>query len=116
MFSRQPGNANNDIVGLALLLAAVAILVQGRPGQPLSVENCTTNPNRLRAASRPPLWLWQALQPVLALGTKLTFAVPVAALTVGVIVIAAGEQRDAQRLWPGPCRCWPAGASGTSAT
>ena len=30
LFSRQPGNANNDVVAIALLLASVAILVNAR--------------------------------------------------------------------------------------
>ena len=34
MFSRQPGNANNDVVAIALLLASAAILVQPGRGGP----------------------------------------------------------------------------------
>ena len=29
LFSRQPGNANNDVVAIALFLSAVAVLVIG---------------------------------------------------------------------------------------
>ena len=75
LFSRQPGNANNDVVAIALLLASVAILVNSRS-----------------ASARGPL-LVAGLAAGLALGTKLTVVPPVLALTVGVIVIAASGAR-----------------------
>jgi hypothetical protein len=70
LFSRQPGNANNDVVALALLLASAAILLNAR-----------------EATARGPL-LAGGLAAGLALGTKLTVVPPVAALTVGVLVLA----------------------------
>ena len=70
LVSRQPGNANNDIVAIALFLTAAAILLNAR--QPVS---------------RGPL-LVAGLAAGLALGTKLTAVPPVAVLTVGVIVLA----------------------------
>ena len=75
MFSRQPGNANNDVVAIALLLAAVAVLVSARRGTaigPLAVAGLAAG---------------------LALGTKLTVVPPVGALTIGVIVLAGGGRR-----------------------
>ena len=75
LFSRQPGNANNDVVVIALFLAAVALLLNSR---------LPTARGTLIAAG---------LAAGLALGTKLTVVPPVAALTVGVIVIAASGQR-----------------------
>ncbi len=81
MFSRQPGNANNDITGLALFLSAIAVLVVAkRPlGGPLIVAGLAAG---------------------LALGTKLTYVVPVAALTVGVLVIAgSGNRARAAAAW-----------------
>lgn len=71
LFSRQPGNANNDVVVIALFLIAVAILL-----------------NATRPADRGPL-LVAGLAAGLALGTKLTAVPPVAALTIGVTVLAA---------------------------
>jgi hypothetical protein len=85
MFSRQPGNANNDVVAIALFISSVAILLNAR-------------------------WLPRAL-PVgavvvagvaagLALGTKLTVVPPVLALSAGVIVIAGtGERLRAAVAW-----------------
>ena len=88
LFSRQPGNANNDVVAIALLLASVAILVNARS-----------------ASARGPL-LVAGLAAGLALGTKLTVVPPVGALTIGVIVIAAsGERAPGRRgLARGPLR------------
>jgi hypothetical protein len=81
MFSRQPGNANNDIVGLALLLAAIAILVTDRE-------------RRTQAL------IVAGLAAGLALGTKLTLLIPVVALTIGVIAIAAkGTRKAATAAW-----------------
>jgi hypothetical protein len=75
LFSRQPGNANNDVVAIALLLASVAILLNARS-----------------ATARGPLAV-AGLAAGLALGTKLTVVPPVLALTVGVVVIAAAGTR-----------------------
>ncbi len=64
------GRATNDIAGIALFLAALALLLNGED-------------------SRWAIAL-AALACGLALGTKLTMVIPIAALTVGVIVIARG--------------------------
>jgi hypothetical protein len=76
LFSRQPGNANNDVVAIALLVSSVAILLNAR-----------------RATARGPL-IVAGLAAGLALGTKLTAVPPVGALTIGVIVLAALEGSD----------------------
>jgi len=86
MFSRQPGNANNDVVAIALLLASAAILVQPgrggpRPLAPLAVAGLAAG---------------------MALGTKLTVVVPVAVLTAGVITIAPqGTRGRVAAVWGG---------------
>lgn len=69
----QPGQASNDIMGAALLLTAVALLLEGQ------------------LATRPTVVAGIAAG--LALGTKLAVAVPVAILTVGIVVLAFRARR-----------------------
>ncbi len=79
----QAGSADNDVAGVALLLAAVA-LVLNAGGQPSGI-------------------VLGAIAAGLAVGTKLTLFGPVIALSVGVIAIApAGARRRAAALWLGP--------------
>ncbi len=86
MFSRQPGNANNDTAAIALFLASVALLV-----------NLERAPGRRVAPLIP-----AALAAGLALGTKLTVVVPVLALAVGVVVIAdRGARARVAGIWAG---------------
>ncbi len=96
LFSRQPGNANNDVVAIALFLASVAVLLNARwpERQPASTD----------ASSGPPsgALLVAGLAAGLALGTKLTVVPPVLALTVGVIWISgAGHRLRASAEWIG---------------
>jgi hypothetical protein len=89
LFSRQPGNANNDVVAIALFLCSVAILLNARWD------------HTPRAASVGVL-IAAGLAAGLALGTKLTVVPPVLALTVGVIVITgAGQRLRAAAAWIG---------------
>jgi hypothetical protein len=94
LFSRQPGNANNDVVAIALFLSAVALLVNSR---------WQGSEPRSSAATLPLGALIVAgLAAGLALGTKLTVVPPVLALTAGVIVIAGrGERLRAAATWLG---------------
>jgi hypothetical protein len=77
----QPGGAYNDIVGLTLLLAAVALLV--------NVDWTSEAPRVAEIAVG-------ALAAGLALGTKFTFIIPIAALSVGMIAIARRGDRVRQ--------------------
>jgi hypothetical protein len=74
----QPGGAYNDIVGVALLLASAALLI-----------NADRESNRVGVAEV----VVAALAAGLALGTKFTFIAPVAALSVGVIALAPRGMR-----------------------
>jgi hypothetical protein len=75
----QPGEARNDAVGLAFFLAAIAFLVKGRRG--------------LSPLSPLPVLILAGLAAGLAVGTKLSVLAPVAALVVGVAVLAGRGRR-----------------------
>ena len=90
LFSRQPGNANNDVVAIALFLSSVALLLNARW------------PERSSLAA-PPMGaiLVAGLAAGLAIGTKLTVVPPVLALTLGVIWISTGDRLRAAGSWLG---------------
>ena len=96
LFSRQPGNANNDVVAIALFLSSVAVLLNVRwPARPGSGEGPSSGPPSGAL-------LVAGLAAGLALGTKLTVVPPVLALTVGVIWISgAGYRLRASAEWIG---------------
>jgi hypothetical protein len=119
----QAGEALNDITGLAFTLCAVALLVNGyaagRPeGEsprrpPRESPDIHVGDSRQAGAGPPPPGAGHVIEPSalaiaglaagLAAGTKLSFLAPVAALTVGVIVIAPRTTRlRAAALWVGP--------------
>ena len=77
---REPGAAKNDLMAAALLLAAIAILVNAdrKPGWPLAVAGLATG---------------------LAVGTKSTALAMAAALTLAVIVLAPTGRRWAAAGW-----------------
>ncbi|MGZ9100350.1 MAG: hypothetical protein ACXW3O_11660, partial [Brevundimonas sp.] len=85
MVPREPGNAANDIATAALLLAAAAVLVEGgrRPPAPLPTGALVV----------------AGLAAGLALGTRLTMAVAVIALTVGVVLLARGSRMRTGAIW-----------------
>jgi hypothetical protein len=126
LFSRQPGNANNDVVAIALFLSAVALLLNSHwpaavkrpvpkppPKKPERVAvgsaPAATSASARAAAgvqrqTEPPFGviLVAGLAAGLALGTKLTVVPPVLALTVGVIWIAgSGYRLRAAATWIG---------------
>ncbi len=86
----QAGEARNDAVGLALFLASVALVVNARTSGPATTTATPIAWSRgigLRALGI------AGLAAGLAAGTKLSLLAPVAALTVGVVLIAAGGSR-----------------------
>ncbi len=92
LVSRQPGNANNDVVAIALFLSAIALVVNSRW------------PGRSDESGGPPsgTLIVAGLAAGLALGTKLTVVPPVLALAVGVIWISgAGYRLRAAATWIG---------------
>ena len=78
LVATQPGGGYDDIVGLALLLACAAILI---------------NNHAARGRSRLVGVVIASLAAGLALGTKWTFIVPIGALTLGVFVVAGRGRR-----------------------
>jgi hypothetical protein len=94
----QAGEALNDITGVAFVLAAAAVLVNGYAAR-------TPGP-RPRAPGREialGALAVAGLAAGLAAGVKFSFLAPVAALTAGVIVIApAGSRRAATLAWTLP--------------
>jgi hypothetical protein len=77
---REPGAAKNDLMAAALLLAAIAILVNAdrRPGWPLAAAGLATG---------------------MAVGTKSTALAMAAALTVAVVFLAPAGRRWAAAGW-----------------
>jgi hypothetical protein len=77
---REPGAAKNDLMAAALLLAAIAILVNAsrKPGWPLAVAGLATG---------------------MAVGTKSTALAMAAMLTLAVIVLAPAGRRWAAGGW-----------------
>ena len=84
----QPGDAGNDIAGLALLLAAVAIVVNG------------TRDARSLGAAAVPLGL-AAVPFGLALGMKVSMIAPVAALLLALAVWAGRRALPRLAVWWG---------------
>jgi hypothetical protein len=79
----QAGEALNDITGVALILCAVAILVNARR-ETVGVRRQLVDPLGALAIA--------GLAAGLAAGTKLSFLAPVTALFVGLIVISGGTR------------------------
>jgi hypothetical protein len=85
---REPGAAKNDLVAAALILAAIAILLNARRSGG-------------ERASLPPGWPLAAagLATGLAAGTKVTALAMAAALTVAVVALAPSGRRRAAAGW-----------------
>jgi hypothetical protein len=101
----QAGEALNDVTGVAFVLAAVAILVNGHAARritPVGVAGELTQPEE-PITRRGIAWAPLAVAGIaagLAAGTKFSFLAPVAALTVGVVAIApAGRRLPVAAIW-----------------
>jgi hypothetical protein len=93
---REPGAAKNDLVAAALLLAAVAILVNA-----WAVRRARSSEDAERRTALPVGWPLAAagLAVGLAVGTKSTAVAMAAALTLAVLVLAPTGRRWAAAGW-----------------
>jgi hypothetical protein len=103
---RDPGAAKNDLMAAALLLAAIAILVEAWSRRaPSSQGVVELLPGRRdKAQPHPAAWDRWALAAAglaagLAAGTRVTALAMAAALTVAVVVLAPLGRRWAAALW-----------------
>ena len=90
----QAGNAPSDIVALACLLAAIAILANG------AAARAGAGAARRLAIDRGPLAV-AALAAGLAVGTKVTMLVPVGVITIAVIWAERAGWRRRAAIWLG---------------
>ena len=93
MIETQPGEARNDIMGLAFLLAFAAFLINGHQRR-APVEGAVADAPERGAAllDKGPL-VMAGIAAGLAASVKFTFLVPVAAITIGVIVFSGKGRR-----------------------
>ncbi|MBS1878623.1 MAG: hypothetical protein JST31_03840 [Actinobacteria bacterium] len=94
MVETQPGEARNDILGLAFLIAFVAFLINGHqrraPAEGSAVQD---TPERGAALlDKGPLVL-AGIAAGLAISVKTTFLVPVAAIAIGVFIFSGRGRR-----------------------
>jgi hypothetical protein len=88
LYFSQPGSADVDILGVFFLLGAAALLVAAEDRRPRDQ----------RAA-----FVLAAISAGLAISVKLTFVVPVVALSLGVVALAPSAARARRAgLWVGP--------------
>ena len=94
----QAGNAPSDIVALACLLAAVAVLANGRAAH---LAASTAKGRVGRIPIEPAALAIAALACGLAIGTKVTMLVPVAVITVAVIAGGRAGRGLRGAIWLG---------------
>jgi hypothetical protein len=93
MIETQPGEARNDIMGLAFLLAFVAFLINGHQRRAPASGAVRDEPDRdAPLLDKGPL-VMAGIAAGLAASVKVTFLVPVAAITVGVVLFSGRGRR-----------------------
>lgn len=93
MIETQPGEARNDIMGLAFLLAFAAFLINGHQRRAPVAGAVADAPERdAPLLDKGPL-VMAGIAAGLAASVKFTFLVPVAAITLGVIVFSGRGRR-----------------------
>jgi hypothetical protein len=98
MIETQPGEGRNDIMGLAFLLAFAAFLINGHQRRAPAAGAVEDTPERdAPLLDRGPL-VMAGLAAGLAASVKLTFLIPVVAITLGVIAFS-GRGRRLTTAW-----------------
>jgi hypothetical protein len=98
MIETQPGEGRNDIMGLAFLIAFAAFLINGHQRRAPSAGAVKDEPERdAPLLDRGPL-VAAGIAAGLAASVKLTFLIPVAAITLGVVVFS-GRGRRVTTAW-----------------
>jgi hypothetical protein len=93
MVETQPGEARNDIMGLAFLLAFAAFLINGHQRRAPAAGAVQDAPERdAPLLDKGPL-VMAGIAAGLAASVKFTFLVPVAAITVGVVLFSGRGRR-----------------------
>jgi hypothetical protein len=93
MIETQPGEARNDIMGLAFLLAFVAFLINGHQRRAPASGAVQDTPDRdAPLLDKGPL-IMAGIAAGLAASVKFTFLVPVVAITVGVVLFSGRGRR-----------------------
>jgi hypothetical protein len=98
MIETQPGEGRNDIMGLAFLLAFAAFLINGHQRRAPTAGAVQDAPERGAALlDKGPLVL-AGIAAGLAASVKLTFLVPVGAISIGVVAFS-GKGRRLTTAW-----------------
>jgi hypothetical protein len=98
MIETQPGEARNDIMGLAFLIAFAAFLINGHQRRAPAAGAVQDAPERdAPLLDKSPL-IVAGIAAALAISVKLTFLIPVAAIAVGVVIFS-GKGRRLTTAW-----------------
>ena len=93
MIETQPGEARNDIMGLAFLLAFVAFLINGHQRRaPVAGAVADAPETNAPLLDRGPL-VMAGIAAGLAASVKYTFLIPVVAITIGVVLFSGRGRR-----------------------
>lgn len=93
MIETQPGEARNDIMGLAFLLAFAAFLINGHQRRAPVAGAVEDAPERGAALLDKGPLVMAGIAAGLAASVKFTFLVPVAAISIGVVLFSGKGRR-----------------------